>query len=162
MTKDLSQAMRDGMRRLASGVSVISTMGTDAKPYAMTATSVTSLTDSPASLLVCVNRSARMHDLLLPGHNMAVNLLSQGHEDVSVACSTGDQAESRFQTGKWLIQGGHAPYLQDAEAVFECVVAQCHAYGNHSIVIGDITRVRVSEAAPRPLIYHNGAYLKPR
>ena len=55
------------MRFLASSVSVVSAKDSDGKLYAMTASSVTSLTIEPPSILVCVNKGASIHDILIPG-----------------------------------------------------------------------------------------------
>ena len=53
------------MRFLASSVSVISTKDHSGNLYAMTASSVTSLTIDPPSVLVCVNNEASIHDACL-------------------------------------------------------------------------------------------------
>lgn len=47
---------RDGMSGLSASVNVITTM-VDGKPAGFTATAVTSVTDAPPTLLVCLNRS---------------------------------------------------------------------------------------------------------
>ena len=53
------------MRFLASSVSVISAKDQSGKLYSMTASSVTSLTIDPPSVLVCVNNSASITTSLL-------------------------------------------------------------------------------------------------
>ena len=52
------------MRHLAASVSIISAKDSGGKPYAMTASSVTSLSMEPPSILVCVNKSAGIHKAL--------------------------------------------------------------------------------------------------
>lgn len=158
MTKQLADSMRLGMRRLASGVSIIATRNKSGTGFAMTVSSVTSISDEPPSLLVCVNRDTKISSELALGHMFSINVLEQSHEDVSVVCSTGTQGEERFQTGDWNKEHGPAPSLNDAEAVFFCKVDQRVSYGTHDIVIGKITEVRVSAMEPDPLIYFNGRY----
>lgn len=158
MTQTIARAMKDGMRRLAAGVSVISTIGVDDKPYAMTVTSVTSVSDAPASLLVCIHQNARIHEHLTLGRGFAINVLTQSQQNVSVACSTGDQGVARFNVGQWSFGENLPPVLTDAEASFLCHVRDLHVYGTHTIVIGDIQAVQVNTQAPQPLLYHNGAY----
>jgi flavin reductase len=51
------------MAALGGTVTIITTDG-PAGRHGMTATAVCSLSDAPPSLLVCLNRSARMHDVL--------------------------------------------------------------------------------------------------
>ncbi len=156
---DVANAMREGMRRLASGVSVLATTGVDAKHYAMTVTSVTSVSDAPASLLVCVNQQARLHQHLLLDREFAIHVLTQSQVAVSVACSSGDQAQTRFDTGQWSFDE-RVPMLKDAEASFVCRIRAIHAYGTHSIVVGDIESVSVRGEGVDPLIYHNGGYAR--
>jgi flavin reductase len=49
----------------------------------MTATAVCSVSDDPASLLVCINRKARMHDVLVDNGRFCVNVLACGQDGVS-------------------------------------------------------------------------------
>ncbi|TQV78022.1 flavin reductase family protein [Exilibacterium tricleocarpae] len=156
----MGEAMKDGMRRLASGVSVLSTRDGEGNRYAMTASSVTSLSDDPPSLLVCVNQATSIHQALECGGPFCVNLLSRDQQDVSVRCATGDQGETRFEVGHWEVEAGNnLPYLQGAQAVFICRQDQCYAYGTHNILIGRIESVMVSDGPVDPLIYLNGRYL---
>lgn len=158
MVLQLVQAMKAGMRRLAAGVSVISAVDDQGKRYAMTASSVTSVSDDPPSLLVCINKSARICPILTVGQTFAINVLGQTHSDVSIVCSTGDQGDKRFDVGHWSITAANTPILADAEAIFECTVDVVHAYGTHHIVVGKIASVIVSASHADPLIYCDGGY----
>jgi flavin reductase (DIM6/NTAB) family NADH-FMN oxidoreductase RutF len=158
MTQDLARAMKDGMRRLPSGVCVVSTQTADGGRFAMTASSVTSVSDQPASLLACINRNARITPALTLGQKFAINILSKNHQDISTLCATGDQGSKRFDLGRWLLAPDQTPYLEDAEAVFECEVDLVQPYGTHNIVVGRIIAVRVADSGPAPLIYLDGNY----
>lgn len=160
MSKDLALAMKMGMRRLVSGVSVLTTQSNAGSDYAMTVSSVTSVSDAPPSLLVCVQQSTRIAPVVKPGGYFAINVLKYVHNPVSTVCSTGDQGEHRFATGQWVRQPGSVPYLADAEAVFHCQVDALYPYGTHNIVIGKIQEVLVSTEEPEPLAYLNGRYVR--
>ena len=56
----LQQEFLKSMRYLAASVSIISAKDSNDKPYAMTASSVTSLTLEPPSILVCVNHVSKV------------------------------------------------------------------------------------------------------
>ena len=84
---EMGVAMKEGMRRLASGVSVITSVDAQGNPYAMTATSITSVSDSPASLLVCINKSTRMFEAIAEGGQFCVNLLNHDQEAISNRCA---------------------------------------------------------------------------
>jgi flavin reductase (NADH) len=154
----MKDALRLGMRRLAAGVCVISTK-VDGQSFAMTASSVTSVSDEPASLLVCINKDTSMQPLLIMGQAFVVNVLSQTQQNVSNLCASRGDVEERFSVGDW--QQGHndTPYLADAQASFFCRVDNDkYLYGTHQIVIGRLEKVMVSDEKVDPLIYVDGAY----
>lgn len=124
----------------------------------MTVSSVTSVTDAPASLLVCVQQSTRIHEALQPGRAFAINLLKEQHGPLSTLCATAEQGEARFALGPWRRQAGVPAELLDAEVVFFCRVDQVMQYGTHSVVIGVIERVELATDEPAPLVYLNGSY----
>ncbi len=155
----LNEGLRLGMRRLASGVCVVTTCEGSAR-YAMTASSVTSLSDNPASLLLCVNKTAAMQPFLVKGQPLAVNILSADQQDVSNKCAQKDAAEERFGVGEWAEhEPTKLPYLPSAQAIFFCQVDnENHEYGTHQIVIGRLTDLIIPEIEVNPLIYVDGAY----
>lgn len=155
---ELGQAMREGMRRLASGVCVVSARAESGQRYAMTATSVTSISDDPASLLVCINRDTSMFKAIEDGAPFVINVLHREQEDVSNRCASGDQGEGRFEVGEWLERDG-LPYLDGSLTVFICEQAKSIDYGTHRILIGNINGALVSEEEKiDPLVYLDGAY----
>jgi flavin reductase (DIM6/NTAB) family NADH-FMN oxidoreductase RutF len=152
-----SAALRAGMRRLAASVCVITAIDSSGQRHAMTATAVTSVSDDPASLLVCVNRQASLHDILAQGHRFAVNVLSADQDNMSVLCASGDVGEARFAQGSWGDANG-LPYLRDTQAVFFCQTARQLTHGTHLIVIGEVDKVLVADGAVNPLLYADGTY----
>ncbi len=155
---DLADALRAGMRRLASGVSVLSTE-ISGKRYAMTVSSVTSVSDSPASLLVCVNRETDIHDILLEGQGFVINVLSDRQQEESNICAQKGLAAERFSVGQWEHGVHNLPYLVNAQAAFFCTVApETFSYNTHKIVLGTIDQVTTSTDPVAPLIYVDGGY----
>ncbi|WP_299975140.1 flavin reductase family protein [uncultured Pseudoteredinibacter sp.] len=157
--QDLGAAMKAGMRRLASGVAVVTCRDEESGRQAMTASSVTSVSDSPASLLVCVNKATTMAASLQPGVAFAVNILSADQQDISNACAGGEQGEGRFTIGQWQDNAEQVPLLKGSQVSFSCKVDQVHSYGTHDIVIGQIDGVCLDNDQFAPLIYGDGGYL---
>lgn len=159
MTVDLAQALRDGMRRLASGVSVVAVNDLTIGRLAMTASSVTSVSDNPPSLLVCVNTINTMATSMQRSAYFSVNVLSASQDAISTLCAGAGQGEERFVEGDWRTDSEtDLPYLNDAEAVFICQKEQVIRHGTHDIFIGNIQRVYTSSGPVNPLIYLNGGY----
>ncbi|MDO3386463.1 flavin reductase family protein [Gilvimarinus sp. SDUM040013] len=156
---DLGLAMKQGMRRLASGVSVLSTRVDSDERFAMTVSSVTSVSDDPPSLLVCINKQVSLQGHLESlGCTFAVNVLFRDQHQVSNVCAGFEPVQDRFSVGSWLEGPDGIPYLTDSEAVFFCKSDKVVSYGTHHIVIAQIDDVLVSERHTDPLIYHNGGY----
>lgn len=147
---------RQAMRRLASAVAVIATARGE-EWLGMTATSVTSLSMDPPSLLVCVNRSASIHGALTSKATFSINILHQGQSAVSAAFGGSAKGAERFRSGDWRADAAGTPVLLDAAAAITCIADASVDYGTHTIVIG---RVRETFLSPRaaPLIYVNGQY----
>lgn len=160
-SSDLAEAMKLGMRRLASGVCVLSTEAEEVGRFAMTATSVTSVSDTPPSLLVCINRNIALHEhLTTPGCGFAVNLLDADQREVSNLCAGFNGDVDRFSLGQWAPGHDNLPYLADAQAAFFCRADQVTDYGSHRIVIARIEAVEVGELTVDPLVYVDGGYAR--
>lgn len=151
-------SLRDAMRKVAATVAVISTRH-EGQPMAMTATSFCSVSMDPATILVCVNRSAAMHAALGIGSQFCMNLLCEGQVDVSAACGGQLQAQQKFRVGEWSNAGGDVPFLGNAQANIFCTVAQIMDSGTHSIIIGLVRHVEVMPEVA-PLVYCDGNYVR--
>ncbi len=73
--------LREALRRFATGVTVLSA-GRD-MPCGMTANAFTSVSLSPPLVLVCVNRTAAIHQMVLDDGSFAVSILSARQEHVA-------------------------------------------------------------------------------
>lgn len=154
---DAAAGLRAGMRRLAASVCVITAVDDNGQHHAMTATAVTSVSDAPPSLLVCVKDQSSLHGILATGSAFAVNVLSAHHADISVLCSSGSAGEARFAQGDW-DRSEKLPWLRDAQAVFFCDSATQMTHGTHLIAVGNVREVRVSKSFVNPLLYADGQY----
>jgi len=158
-TVDLSRAMKAGMRRLASGVSVLSARTDSGDCLAVTMSSVTSVSDDPPSLLVCLNTQLWGEDYLAqPGARFAINLLSSEHQAVSNLCAGFEGDKPRFELGNWVQEANRPPVLSDALAVFQCETDKVMTYGTHHILVGRIIEVVLGSDDLDPLVYLDGGY----
>jgi flavin reductase (NADH) len=156
-TDDLSAGLKAGMRRLAASVCVISLNDRQGVSHAMTATAVTSLSDNPPALLVCVNKNAAAFKALADHMPFCVNVLNAGQSDISIHCASKSEA-GRFTKGNWQKNKNEMPYLADAEVNFFCMNEKVVEYGSHIIVIGKLNQVYVRKGEVSPLLYADGKY----
>src|SRR5215475_10163008 len=91
------KTFREGMARLGAAVHVITTDGASGKT-GFTATAVCSVSDSPPTLLVCVNRGAISMPILRGNGVFCVNTLRAGDEVIAdtFAGRTKVAREARF------------------------------------------------------------------
>lgn len=137
------EIFRHAMTCFASGITAITTQE-DGIPYGLIATSVCSLSADPATILVCVNKSASSHDIILRTKIFAVNLLST--EQTSVAQRfTSLKGPERFDDSNWGVGETGAPALIDAVVTFDCNLIAVHDGYTHSILIGQIVKATVNE-----------------
>ena len=156
VTNLLISDFKTAMRRQAATVTLVTTK-VAGRRHGMAATAVSSVTANPPTLLVCVNRSASMHDPIVESARLCVNLLAAGHEDLVASFSGREKGEARFTREDWTDEDGHVPFLTTALANMFCDVKQTIAYGSHSIFIGEVTAIRLP-VANSPLVYHEGAF----
>jgi len=151
---------KQGMRRLASGVSVVATRTPDDKRCGITATAVSSLTASPPTLLVCINKSTWLGAEIARSGAFSVNLLShdQKHVGMAFAGISGYSGEDRFAVGTWGAGETGAPILAGSVASFDCTVDQLVDRSTHLIVIGLVKAVIDADSDDRGLVYVDGDF----
>lgn len=133
---------RTTMGLFAGAVTLITTGEGDDR-RGLTATAVCSLTDSPPSLLVCLNTSSETCDAVERNGRFSVQLLSDVDQDLALAFAgaTGLTGADKFQAGEWTECGGGQPRLHSALASVSCVVDGQNTVGSHSVLIGRIVDV---------------------
>jgi flavin reductase len=149
---------REGMSRAAAAVHVVTTDG-PAGRAGFTATAVTPVTDSPASLLVCINTSSRSAQALLANRVFCVNTLSAADLALAdvFAGRTGLQGSERFTIGQWEKLETGSPALTTSLAAFDCRIADARVVATHHVIIGEIVRIRLGEQKPT-LVYQGRHY----
>lgn len=152
----LAAGFREAMRRVASTVNVIS-ICVDGQPLGITATAVSSLSMEPPSLLVCINRAAFVHAKMEDSAHFGVNVLHRDQEPLATMFADRAQHALRFAAG-WETDGVNPPRLIEAQASIRCRRIDSHAFGTHSIFIGQVESAVVREDI-HPLVYLNGRYL---
>ena len=105
---------RLAMRRYIYSVSIMSNRDNGGNTNAITVSSVTSISMDPPSLLICINKSSRIHDTLIIGSKFCINLLNKDQEELSNTCSDEDKHEQRFNDKNWNLED--IPFLANAQA----------------------------------------------
>jgi len=154
------QNFREAMARLGAAVNIITTVGPEGDA-GFTASAVCSVTDSPPTILVCINKSASQHDVIRDTGIICVNILAPEHQELSpIFASVGEvPMAERFALSKWTRLVTGAAVLESAAASLDCRVDQIVEVGTHSVCFCAVQAIRLGSASSG-LIYHGRAYHK--
>lgn len=147
---------RNAMSFLTSAVSVVTTADMSER-YGFTASAVCSVTDTPPTLLVCMNKSSSSHAHFVKNKILCVNVLAAHHQHLSQAFSSKKTAEERFQQATWTELETGAPVLEDALVSFDCELDQIQEVGTHTIFMCRIVAIQ-QNSHEQSLVYFNRAY----
>lgn len=152
-TSPAQREFRAAMANLSAAVSVVTTDGPLGRA-GMTVSSACSVTDAPPTVLVCVNRSARSHAVLLAGGRLCLNVLGAGQEGLArhFAGATGVPTGRRFDEGGWDLDTHGVPVLRGALCSVVGRVVADQALGSHSVLFVEVDEV-VTAAGDAPLVY---------
>lgn len=148
---------RDAMTCFASGVTAI-TAEEAGVSTGMIATSVCSVSMEPPTLLICVNKSASIHEVISRTRKFSVNLLATGHTGVVQRFMTSRGGE-RFDWEAWNRDPSYPPTLAGSVVAFNCDLIATHEAYTHTIMIGQVQRVDVDrDNASQCLLWHRQGF----
>ena len=149
MDLKLDDLFREAMAHLASGVAVVTTRRPDGAPCGIAATSLTSYSAHPPSLLVSVWHESRCHDALATSAHFGVHLLKS--DELALAHRFADrELEDKFDGLDWGWDDD-VPELRGTLAYLRCTRAENFVRYDHTVLIGDLEGGRLEEG--EPLVY---------
>lgn len=147
---------RNAMSLLPTAVNVVTTEGLSGA-HGFTASAVCSVTDTPPTLLVCMNTTSRSHVHFMENKILSVNVLGAQHEHISNTFASKLCSEERFQQGTWTKLVTGSPVLEDALVSFDCEIEQVQEVGTHSVFMCRVVAIKQSEQ-DESLVYFNRTY----
>lgn len=152
------QLLRTAFGRFPTGVTVVTVGGRT--PHGMTANSFTSVSLDPPLVLVCIDRSAVMHESLRRSRTFAVSVLAAEQEPVAryFADRSRPLGAEQFDRVDWL-PGPRtgAPLISGALAHFECVLWQAYDGGDHTIFVGRLVSADCA-SVDDPVLFVGGRF----
>lgn len=155
------QPFRDAMARLGAAVNIITTDG-PAGRAGFTASAVCSVTDTPPTLLVCLNRSASVYDTFHANRQLCVNTLAAGHEELSNLFGGKTPMHERFIAADWSTRVTGSPVLSGALIAFDCLVTQMMSVGTHDILVCEVQALVLSDSRHGLIYFDRGYHLLPQ
>jgi len=140
---------REAMTHLASGVAVVTARRHDGVPCGIAATSLTSYSAHPPSLLVSVWHASRCHAALAACERFGVHLLRS--DELALAQRFADrELADKFAGVEWSWDGD-VPELRGTLAYLRCRRSGNHVQYDHTVLIGDLEGGRLEQG--EPLLY---------
>lgn len=146
------ESYRQGMASLAAAVNVITTCGPQGNA-GFTATAVCSVSDNPATLLVCLNRKASVHKIFQHSGHLAINTLTSKQQSISNLFGGKASMEERFNSADWLTGTTGSPILVGAAVSFDCIVTEVKSVATHDVIFCQVVDIKQDENADALLYY---------
>jgi flavin reductase (NADH) len=136
---DNRKLFREAMAHLSAAVNIITTDGPHGR-CGITASAVCSVTDSPPTMLVCVNQSSAAHAVFAGNGHVCINVLPGSHQELArhFAGMTNLPMNARFEQQTWTAGLLGTPVLADALASLEGRIVERKTVGSHSVMFVEV------------------------
>lgn len=148
-----ASAFRSLLGRFASGVTIVTARSENGDQQGMTVSAFCSLSLQPSLILMCIDKTATMYDLLTTCRDFTVNILAAHQEELARRFAT-TEADKFAGIGYTTVNGSIA--LDDVIAHAVCQRVNSIDAGDHSIVVGEVLSESVGDG--EPLLYFRGGY----
>jgi flavin reductase (NADH)/flavin reductase/chlorophenol-4-monooxygenase component 1 len=153
-----SLAFREALSKAVTAVTVVATGGTHGLA-GVTCSAVASVSDTPPTVLVCINRRSFANEIIKANGVLSVNWLGADQIAVSqlFAGAGGVPMAERFAQHAWSALATGAPCSRDALVALDCQVVEALEVGTHSVFLGRVVAASHADAGT-PLLYCRRAY----
>jgi flavin reductase len=153
-----SAAFRQAMAKVTASVHVVTTFGAKGRA-GLTASAVTSLSDSPPLMLVCIHADSRTLAAIEANGVFCVNTLAGADQSVAevFAGRKGLVGEERFAAGQWDKLATGAPVLATSLVAFDCRLVEARTHATHRVIIGEVLAIGGLGSGPG-LIYRSRTF----
>ena len=139
--------------RFATGVTVV-TVASAGEDHGMTVSAFASVSLEPPLIVVCIDKSASIHDLLVSCEHFGVNMLAEDQE--AIARRFAETGAQRFNGIGYRSGENGVPLLDDVVAWLECRRVSSQDAGDHTLIVGETSSGGANESSP--LLYFRGGF----
>jgi steroid delta-isomerase-like uncharacterized protein len=146
--------LRQAHSKFVTGVTVVTGRSPDGAPFGLAVNAFMSVSLQPPTIVVCIGKTSRSHDLFTRTRSFAVNILAA--DQVAVAKQFAGSGADKFSGLGWAPGALGAPLIDDCAASFEAETVECLRASTHTVFIGHVASVKSSERSP--LIYMSSGF----
>jgi flavin reductase (DIM6/NTAB) family NADH-FMN oxidoreductase RutF len=152
------EVLKSVMRNWTSGIAVV-TCGYEGYKHGMTVNSFTSVSISPALIVVSLENKTRTCKLVKRSQQMGITILSEKQKEISDRfAGKVSEDKDRFSGLEILHLDSETPFLVDGLAWLDCVVRNEINLGASTLFIAEVMVAKVGFG--EPLLYHNRDYYR--
>ncbi|MEQ5871538.1 flavin reductase family protein [Sagittula sp. NFXS13] len=150
------RAFRDALGRFATGVCVV-TCATPDGPLGITANSFASVSLDPPLVLWSPAKQSFRHPMFVQAKRFAIHVMGMDQEAI---CNGFTKSGDAFDHCDLTYDAHGTPLIENCLSRFECTQEAAHDAGDHTIIVGHVTRVGIRPAGQpsAPLLFHAGFY----
>ena len=151
------QLFRAVLGSFPTGVTIVTTVGSDGVPRGLTCNAICSVSAEPPLLLFCIGKKAGSVAAFLETKAFVVNFLAAGRGDLSTRFAS--PIDDKFAGIRWqpaALAGGSPILNDDNVAHAECTLSQVVDAGDHYVLIGLV--VGGAASGGNPLMYLRRMY----
>ncbi|MFB3161510.1 flavin reductase family protein [Neobacillus sp. 179-J 1A1 HS] len=142
---------RTAMGKFATGVTVIAT-DVDGDVHGMTANAFMSVSLSPKLVVISIGHKARILEKIKQSKSFSVNILAADQQELSIIFAGQIKGHREVLFDRL----DDKPVLAGAVAQMACEVSAEYLEGDHTLFIGKVTDIQLTDADP--LIFYSGRY----
>ena len=145
---------RNALGTFATGVTIITAMAADGRPYGLTCNSFASVSLNPPLVLWSLGMFSNGLNTFQNASHFAVNILGESQQELAnkFARSSGD----KFSGVDWKPGLGNAPLIAGSVAQFQCRAANRYYGGDHVIFLGAVEAYTYNKQ--EPLLFLSGGF----
>jgi len=145
------------MSKFATGVTVVTTC-VDGEYHGLTLNAFCSVSLSPRLILVCVEKTAKTHDMIACAKSFAVNFLTDRQSIIAERFADPELcSKERFQNVRVFESTAGSPLLAETMGYLDCQKHNTYDAGDHTIFLGEVVEIFIS-SNNSPLLYFDREY----
>ena len=147
---------RKAWGKFATGVSVITSTDEDGKVHGMAANGIASVSLDPMLVLVCVDHRRNSYKRIRDSGRFAINILRDDQASVAEYYARPPKTRVTSPDSAVVVTGSGGAKIEGGLTFMDCTVFQEFTQGDHTIFIGRVENLEVSEG--KPLVYFESKF----
>src|SRR5256714_3773667 len=145
---------RSALGTYATGVTIITAVGANGKPYGLTCNSFASVSLNPPLVLWSLGMFSQGLTAFQNASHFTVNVLSASQQELAMRFAK--SSDDKFVGVEWKPGLGNAPIIAGSVASFQCRAANRYYGGDHVIFLGAVEAYSYNKQ--EPLMFARGGF----